>query len=127
MKKNYVVNNDYLSERGLDLNDYAVDGTMVNAIIQLGLDLLVTRICYLDDTIKGEKGIELSLGQNQDKVDTFYKAQYRVIYNLIFQNETSPTDAFVDNIIVFELGWGKINGLQKGVYYRHDRQGVDYV
>ena len=121
MKENYVVSNDYLSERGLDLNDYAVDGTMINAIIQLGLDLLVTRICYLDDTIKGEKGVELSLDQNEDKVDTFYKAQYRVIYNLIFQNETSPTDAFVDNIIVFELGWGKINGWQKGVYYRHDR------
>lgn len=121
MKENYVVSNDYLSERGLDLNDYAVDGTMINAIIQLGLDLLVTRICYLDDNIKGEEGVELSLDQNEDKVDTFYKAQYRVIYNLIFQNETSPTDAFVDNIIVFELGWGKINGWQKGIHYRHDR------
>ena len=121
MNEKYVVSNDYLKERGLDLNDYAIDGTMINAIIQLGLDLLVTRICYLDDTIKGESDIELALGDNEKKINTFFKAQYRVIYNLIFQNETSPTDAFIDHIIVFELGWGKINGWQKGIYFRHDR------
>ncbi|MBQ2637004.1 MAG: hypothetical protein IJG09_09995 [Methanobrevibacter sp.] len=121
MKKEYIVTNDYLSQRGLDLNDYALDGTCVNAIIQLGLDLLITRISYLDDNKKGEESVELALDNEPEKVNTFFKAQYRVIYNLIFQNETSPTDAFIDNIICHELGWGKINGWQKGVYYRHDR------
>ena len=121
MNENYIVSNDYLRERGLDLNDYALDGTFINAIIQLGFDLLVTRICYLDDSKSSELDIEQDLDANPSKVPTFYKAQYRVIYNLIFQNETSPTDPFVDNIIVHELGWGKINGWQKGIYYKHDR------
>ena len=120
MKKEYIVTNEYLSQRGLDLNEYALNGTMVNAIIILALDLLVTRISYLDDDKKGEKGVELALDNDPDKVETFFKAQYRVIYNLIFQNETSPTDAFIDNIIAHELCWGKINGWQKGIYHKQD-------
>lgn len=117
----YVVDNQYLAERGLDLNDYALEGTLIPAIIRIGLDLLVTRICYLDDSISGEEDIELYFEEHPNKVDPFKKAQYRVIYNLIFQGETSPTDAFVDNIIAHEIGLSKINGWQKGIYYRHDR------
>lgn len=120
MKHEYVVTNEYLSERGLDLNEYALEGTYINAIIQLGLDLLVSRICYLDDDKKGEKDIELALGNDEDKINTFFKAQYRVIYGLIFQNETNPIDPLVDNIIVHELGWGKINGWQKGIYFKQN-------
>ena len=115
-----IVNNEYLAERGLDLNDYALDGTFINAIINLGLDICVSRICFLDDTIKGESNIETILDENLDKLPAFYKLQYRVIYNLIFQNETTPTDQLVDAIIVQELGWGKINGFQKGRFYRID-------
>lgn len=120
MKQEYIVNNEYLAQRGLDLNEYALDGTLIPAIIQLGLDLLITRISYLDDNKQGENSVELALDKEPSKVDTFFKVQYRVIYNLIFQNETSPTDPFVDNIICHELGWGKINGWQKGIYYKHD-------
>jgi len=122
MKNEYVVDNEYLAQKGLDLNDYALDGTLINAIINLALDLLVTRICYLDDSKKSELDIELDLDANPFKVNAFFKAQYRVIYNLIFQNETSPTDPFIDNIICHELGWGKINGWQKGIYYKHDNR-----
>lgn len=121
MNGKYIVENKYLAERGLDLNDYAIDGVYVNAIINLALDLLVTRICYLDDSISGENDIELRLGDDQNKINTFFKAQYRVIYNLIFQNETSPTDPFIDNIIAHELGMSKINGWQKGIYHKQDR------
>lgn len=121
MKDEYIVTNEYLSQRGLDLNDYMLEGTLIPAFIQLGLDLLVTRICYLDDNLKGEQDIELALDQDQSKLGAFLKAQYRVLYNLIFQNETSPTDAFIDNIISHELCWGKINGWQKGIYYKHER------
>lgn len=120
MKQEYVVTNEYLSERGLDLNEYALDGTYINAIINLGLDLLVSRICYLDDDKKGEKDIELALGNDENLINTFFKAQYRVIYGLIFQNETNPVDPLVDNIIVHELGWGKINGWQKGIYFKQN-------
>ena len=121
MNKKYVVDNEYLRDRGLDLNDYALDGTLIPAIINVGLDLLVTRICYLNDSIKGELDIEKLLGDDEQKIYTFFKAQYRVIYNLIFQNETSPVDPFVDNIIAHELEMAKINGWQKGVYFKQNQ------
>ena len=123
MKTEYIVTNEYLSQKGLDLNDYALEGTLINAIINIALDLLVTRTCYLDDSKKGEKDIEEYLDKHEDKVGAWFKAQYRVIYNLIFQNETSPLDPMLDNIIVFEIGLGKINGFQKGIYFKQDRQG----
>lgn len=47
MKENYVVSQEYLQERGLDLNEYTLEGTFNEAIIHLALDLLITRICYL--------------------------------------------------------------------------------
>ena len=121
MNEKYIVTDEYLKEKGLDLNDYALDGTYIPAIKNIGLDILVSRICYLDDDLNGEISIEERLGNDENKINTFFKAQYRVIYNLIFQNETNPLDPLVDNIVVHELKWGKINGWQKGIYYRHDR------
>ena len=122
MKDEYIVDNDYMSQKGVNLNDYALEGTLIPAIINIGLDLLITRICYLDDSIKnGEMGVEEYLDKNPQRIGAFKKAQYRIIYNLLFTNETSPTDAYIDNIIVFEIGLGKINGWQKGIYYRHER------
>ena len=122
MKDEYIVDDDYMSQKGVNLNDYALEGTLIPAIINIGLDLLITRICYLDDSIKnGEMGVEEYLDKNQQRIGAFKKAQYRIIYNLLFTNETSPTDAYIDNIIVFEIGLGKINGWQKGIYYRHER------
>ena len=122
MNKNYVVDNDtYLTDRGLNLNEYALDGTLIPAIIQAGLDLCITRISTLNDEVKGEKQIENWLDSNPDKVDTFKKLQYRVIYNLIFQGETSPTDPFVDDIIVHELKVGKINSTQFGYFNQPKR------
>lgn len=120
MKKEYIVDNDYLRSKGLNLQEYAVDDSYVFAIINDGLDLCITRISYLDDDVKGEKAVEQYLDKHADKLDTFKKLQFRVIYNMVFQNETSPMDAFVDNIICFELGLGKINGWQKGIYYKHN-------
>ena len=126
MNEKYVVNNEYLKERGLDLYQYALDGTMVDAIIQIGLDVLIGRVCKLDDSIKSESKLESYLETDdpqrtsKEKVDAFLKAQYRVIYNLIFQNETSPKDDMVDDLIVFLLGLGKINGFQKGYYRKQD-------
>lgn len=120
MKHNYIVTNEYLATKGLDLNEYALDGTYIPAIINIGLDLAVTRCCELNDNFEGELSIEEDLDEHPEKVDAFYKLQYRILYNLIFQNETSPIDQFVDTIIAHELKWGKINGFQKGLYYRHN-------
>ena len=120
MKDTYIVSNDYLSQRGLDLNEYALDGTYVVPIINLGLDIAVSRCCFLNDNFKGEKSVEEELDKKPELVDTFFKLQYRIIYNLIFQNETSPVDILVDTIITHELRWGKINGFQKGVHYKNN-------
>ena len=116
MKREYIVENNYLKEKGLDLNEYAIDGTYVPAIINLGLDLAITRCSTLNDDVKGETNIESWLDNHQDKLATFKKLQCRIIYNLIFLGETSPTDKFVDDIIVHELKIGKINGTQYGYY-----------
>ena len=125
MNENYVVTNEYLADKGLDLNDYALEGVLITPIIQLGLDLLVNRMCQIGDQFHSEQDIENYLGHDDSvrtsvqKVDTFLKAQYRVIYNLIFQNETNPVDQFVDGILVHQLGC-KINGFQKGLHYKNN-------
>ena len=120
MKFEYIVDNEYLAQRCLDLNDYALNGELIPAIVYQGLDIVVNRCCYLNDTFKGEKSIELELDKDSDKVDTFKKLQYHIIYNLIFTAEDNPVDLFIDNIIVYELGWGKINGFQKGLWYKNN-------
>ena len=125
MNENYVVTNEYLADKGLDLNDYALEGVLITPIIQLGLDLLVNRMCQIGDQFHSELDIENYLGHDDSvrtsvqKIDTFLKAQYRVIYNLIFQNETNPVDQFVDGILVHQLGC-KINGFQKGLHYKNN-------
>ena len=125
MNENYVVTNDYLADSGLDLNDYALEGVYITPIIQLGLDLLVNRMCQIGDQFHSEQDIENYLGQDDSvrtsvqKIETFKKAQYRIIYNLIFQNETNPVDQFVDGILVHQLGC-KINGFQKGLHYKNN-------
>ena len=125
MNENYVVTNDYLANNGLDLNDYALEGVYITPIINLGLDLLVNRMCQIGDQFHSEQDIENYLGQDDSvrtsvqKIETFKKAQYRIIYNLIFQNETNPVDQFVDGILVHQLGC-KINGFQKGLHYKNN-------
>lgn len=125
MNYEYVVTNEYLAEKGLDLNEYALEGTLVNAIIQRGLNILVNRMCQIGNQFHSESDIESYLGEDDDmrtsasKISAFLECQYVVIYNLIFQNETSPVDQFVDGILVFQLGC-KINGFQKGLYYKNN-------
>lgn len=118
MKSEYVITNDNLSSRGLDLNDYALDGTYIPAIINDALDLLITRICYLNDSLNGEEDIEKYIDENPTKLNAFLKAQYRMIYNLIFMSEKDPRDNMIDDIVVYEMKLGKINGFQKGLFRR---------
>ena len=117
MKLEYRITNEELAERGLDLNDYALDGTYINAIIVRALDIAITRCCFLNDNFKGETSVEQALDSNSDLVSGFKKLQYQIIYNLIFMAEDNPIDLYVDTIISHELGWGKINGFQKGLWY----------
>ena len=120
MNNAYVITPEELALKGLNLSDYVLDETYIPAIINLGLDISVDRICYLNDSFQFESDIEDAIGENLKLLDPFKKLQYRVIYNLIFQNEESPVDLFVDTIITQQLRWGKINGFQKGLYYRHN-------
>ena len=117
----YIITEQELQEKGLDLNEYALDGTMINAIILNALDIAVSRCCFLNDTFKkGEKSIEQALDQDQDLVEPFKKLQRKVLWNLIFTATDDPVDLYVDTIIVHELNWGKINGIQKGVWYKNN-------
>ena len=120
MKKEYIITNEEMTEKGLDLNEYALDGTKVPAIINRGLDISVTRCCFLNDDFKGEKSVEEALDKDTSKVDAFKKLQYNIIYNLVFTATDDPVDIYIDTIIVHELGWGKINGFQKGIHYKNN-------
>ena len=120
MKEEYVITYEELQQRGLNLSDYALDETLIPAIIQTGLDIAVTRCCYLFDNIGSEDELEKALDSHLDKVNSFKKLQYRVIYNLIFQAETEPVDVYVDTIISHEINLGKINGYQKGLFRRYN-------
>ena len=119
MKNEYMITNEELASKGLDLNDYAIDGAFVNAIIEKGLDICVTRCCYNYDNINGEQELEKALDDNPSKVDTFKKLQRNVIYNLIFTATDDPVDLYIDSIICHELNLGKINGFQKGIWYKN--------
>lgn len=120
MNNEYIITTNELANKGLILSDYALDDSFIPAIIQLGLDIVIDRICHLDDTLQFESDIEQKLDENPKLVEPFKKLQYRVIYNLIFQAEQSPVDSYVDSIISQQLRMGKINGFQKGLYYRHN-------
>lgn len=125
MKKEYIVDNDYLSQKGLDLNDYALEGTMIPSIINKALSILVNRMCQIGNQFHSEREIDEYLGHDddqrtsQDKINAFKEAQYLIIYNFVFQNETNPVDQYVDGILVFQLGC-KIHGFQKGLFYRNN-------
>ena len=118
MKEEYVITNEELAVKGLNLNDYVLEGTLVPSIIYIALDICVDRICTLCDNLSSEEEIEKKLDENQDKVSIFKKLQYRCIYNLVFMAETEPTDAYFDNIISQQLKFGKINSIQKGYYHK---------
>ena len=119
MDKKYIITNEELAERGLDLNDYALNGDLIPAIIYNAVDIAITRCCFLNDDFKGEISVEQALDNNPTLIGSFKKLQYRIIYNLIFMAEDNPIDLYVDSIITHELGWGKINGFQKGIWYKN--------
>lgn len=120
MNKDYIVTQEELAEKGLDLNEYALEGTLIPALINRGLDICVTRCCFLNDSFLGEQSVEKALDEKPTLIGSFKKLQFNVLWNLIFTATDTPVDQYVDSIIVHELGWGKINGFQKGVTYRHD-------
>ena len=120
MKQEYIITNDELSEKGLNLNDYALTGDYIPAIINRGLDICISRICYLNDNLKnGEDSVEEELTKQPEKLKAFKKLQFNVIWNLIFTATDDPIDLYIDTIITHELNLGKINGVQKGLWYKN--------
>ena len=116
MNKDYIITNEELTEEyGLNLNDYAINGTMINAIIKIAFGLGVTEILKLNDNFSYEEDIELALVAEPKLVQPFKKLQHRIIYNLIFVGDKDPLDKSVDDIICGDLRWGKVNGFQKYV------------
>ena len=119
MKNEYVITYDEILQRGLDLNDYALDNAYIQPLINTALDIAITRCCFNYDNMEGEQDIEQALDNNPTKVPTFKKLQYRILYNLIFTATDDPVDLYVDTIITHELNLGKINGFQKGIWYKN--------
>ena len=119
MKKEYVITNEELAQRGLNLNDYALTGDFVYAIIYNGLDICVTRCCTLFDNIGSEQELEQALDLHPEKVESFKKLQRNVIRNLVFTASSDPVDVYIDSIISQEINLGKINGIQKGLHYKN--------
>ena len=120
MNSAYIITESELANKGLELSNYTIDDGFVPIIIQLGLDIAIDRICQLDDDLQFESDIEELINNDNRLIEPFKKLQYRIIYNLVFQNEQSPIDPFVDSIICQQLKMGKINGFQKGLWYRNN-------
>jgi len=119
MNSQYIITNEELAIQGLDLNEYVLEGTFINAIIMKGLNIVVDRMLQIGDQYKGIRGIEEYLGTDEERIESFKHAQYLVIYNLVFMNESEPVDRYVDGVLVHQLGC-KINNLQKGLYYKNN-------
>ena len=120
MKSEYIITQQELAEKGLDLNEYALNGDYVPVLINRAVDIAITRCCYLNDKFLGESSVEQALDSKPELVGSFKKLQFSILWNLIFTATDDPVDNYIDTIIVHELGWGKINGIQKGLYYRHN-------
>lgn len=116
MDETYKITSDECVERGLDLTSLAIDEGSVDAVINIAVDLAVTRVLLLNDTFESESDIESALEESEDLQTAFKKLQFRIIYNLIFIGDNDPLDKSVEDIITGDLHWGKINGFQKRIY-----------
>ena len=120
MKNEYILSAEECAEKGLNLDDYALTGELIPALINRALDISVSRCCFLNDSFNnGEDSVEEELDKNPQKVKAFKKLQFNVLWNLIFTATDDPVDLYIDTIIVHELNWGKINGFQKGLWYKN--------
>lgn len=119
MKSEYILTNEECAEKGLDLNEYALTGELIPALINRALDIAITRCAYNYDNIESEEDIETKLDENPNKVKVFKKLQFNILWNLIFTATDDPVDVYIDTIISKELNIGKINGFQKGIWYKN--------
>ena len=113
MKDEYIITNDELAEKGMDLTQYALDTTYVAPIIDKALDLAISEVLFLNDDFSYEEDIEKALDENQQLVKPFKKLQKQIIYNLLFLGDDNPIDGTVHKIIGADLRWGKVNSYQK--------------
>ena len=119
MKAEYIISQLECANKGLDLNLYAMTSEFIPALIGRALDIAITRCCYNYDSIESESEIEQKLDEKPEKVDTFKKLQFQILWNLIFTATDDPVDVYIDTIITKELNLGKINGIQKGLWYKN--------
>jgi len=119
MDKQYIITEEELASKGLELSDYAVNGEYVPAIIYRALDICITRCCFNYDDIETEEELENALAKQPNKIKVFKKLQFNVIWNLVFTATDDPVDIYIDTIICHELNLGKINGFQKGIWYKN--------
>lgn len=119
MNKEYIITEEEAKEKGLDLYDYALTGDYIPAIINRALDITITRCCFNYDDIETEEELEAKLEEHPNKIKVFKKLQFNILWNLIFTATDDPVDVYIDTIICHELNLGKINGMQKGIWYKN--------
>lgn len=115
IKDLYITKEKLRTEYGLDLENFAIDETAINSLINLCVGKVITAIYKLNDEIESDQEIyDFLIGKN--KVATFEKLQYATIYNYLYISGDDPMTTAISDIIVYELKLSKINGIQKGVY-----------
>ena len=119
MLNEYKLTSEECLQKGLNLDDYAITGDVIPALLDFALDIAITRCCFNYDNMESETDIENALNDYPNKVNAFKKLQFRILWNLIFTATDDPVDVYVDTIIAHELNLGKINGIQKGIWYKN--------
>ena len=117
MNEQFIITEQELRERALNLCNLTIEDTDNQAIIYIALDRVVTACCDYNDSFSCEEDIERDLTKNPSKVSSFKKLQRAVIYNLLYTPD-EPVDEYCYKIISQELKWGKINGFQKGIFVK---------
>jgi len=114
LKDLYITKDELREIYGLDMEDFAVDETTIDIIINLCVGKAITTIYKLNDNITSDKDI-YDLIVNNGKELSFKKLQYQVIYNYLYISSNDPINDSIFDIIAYELKLCKINGIQKGV------------
>lgn len=115
LKELYITKEELRENYNLDLENFAVEETSIDTIINICVGKMITEIYKLNDQIKDDDEIYNFIVESK-KVRAFKKLQYSVIYNYLYISGDDPITFAIRDIITHELKLSCINGIQKGVY-----------
>ena len=115
LKELYISKEELRENYNLDLENFAVEETAIDTLINICVGKVITEIYKLNDQIRNDEEIYNFLVEN-GKTKAFKKLQYSVIYNYLYISGDDPITYAIRDIITHELKLSRINGIQKGVY-----------